>query len=192
MPLAAVTPAGWVMVSKGSTTAIVGRSRAWLIPVLTCSFSTSRTQIVVLSEPVPVVVGTATSGLSGFVGFLPPPTGALMYSSSSPGLVVIRLMALAVSMLDPPPTATKASQGPDSRAHSTASRRLSSVGSTCTRSNTSASRSNSFIWSATRCGQPVAATPASVTTSTREAPYWLRSKPISPAEPGPNFSRGAP
>ena len=31
------------------------------------------TQIVVLSEPVPVVVGTATSGLSGLTGARPPP-----------------------------------------------------------------------------------------------------------------------
>ena len=39
--------------------------------------STSSTQIVVLSEPVPVVVGTATSGLSGVAGAWPPPTGSL-------------------------------------------------------------------------------------------------------------------
>jgi hypothetical protein len=43
---------------------------------LTFSASTSSTQIVVLSEPVPVVVGTATSGLSGLTGARPPPTGA--------------------------------------------------------------------------------------------------------------------
>ena len=35
------------------------------MPVLTRSDSTSSTQIVVLSLPVPVVVGTATSGRSG-------------------------------------------------------------------------------------------------------------------------------
>ena len=34
MPAAAVTPAGWVRVSAGSTTASVGRSRAWLMPGL--------------------------------------------------------------------------------------------------------------------------------------------------------------
>jgi hypothetical protein len=65
-------------VSSGSITASVGRSRAWLMPVLTLSDRTSSTQIVVLSEPVPVVVGTATSGLSGFSGARPPPTGLLM------------------------------------------------------------------------------------------------------------------
>ena len=68
MPAAAVTMAGWVSVSVGSTTASVGRRRGWLIPVLTCSDSTSRTQMVVLSLPVPVVVGTATSGSSALTG----------------------------------------------------------------------------------------------------------------------------
>ena len=75
IPDAAVTPAGWVKVRSGSITARVGRSRAWLIPVFTFSESTSSTQIVVLSEPVPVVVGTATSGLSGLTGACPLPTG---------------------------------------------------------------------------------------------------------------------
>ena len=78
MPAAAVTPAGWLIVSAGSTTASVGRSRAWLIPVFTFWASTSSTQIVVDSAPVPVVVGTATSGLSACRGARPLPTGALM------------------------------------------------------------------------------------------------------------------
>ena len=42
-------------------TASVGRSRAWLMPVLTLSDRTSRTQIVVLSEPVPVAHMTGAS-----------------------------------------------------------------------------------------------------------------------------------
>ena len=33
--------------------------------------------MLVLSDPVPVVVGTATSGFTGFSGDRPPPTGAL-------------------------------------------------------------------------------------------------------------------
>ena len=78
MPALAVTPAGWVIVRSGSTTARVGRSRAWLMPVFTFNDSTSITQMVVLSEPVPVVVGTATSGFRTLTGALPPPTGALM------------------------------------------------------------------------------------------------------------------
>ena len=63
---------------SGSITAIVGRSRGWLIPVFTLRLSTSSTQTVVLSLPVPAVVGTATSGLSGFAGVRPLPTGTLM------------------------------------------------------------------------------------------------------------------
>jgi hypothetical protein len=45
---------------------------------LTLRASTSRTQIVVLSDPVPVVVGTATSGFNGLTGARALPTGALM------------------------------------------------------------------------------------------------------------------
>src|SRR4051794_684834 len=63
MPDAAVTSGGSVMVSSGSTTAIVGRRRQWLMPVLTRSDRMSSTHIAVDSEPVPVVVGTAMSGL---------------------------------------------------------------------------------------------------------------------------------
>ena len=37
MPPAAVTSAGWLIVRSGSTTAIVGRSPGWLMPVFTCS-----------------------------------------------------------------------------------------------------------------------------------------------------------
>ena len=78
MPAAEVTPDGWVRVSDGSTTARVGRRRGWLMPVLTCWARTSRTQMVVDSAPVPVVVGTAISGLSWFFGARARPTGALM------------------------------------------------------------------------------------------------------------------
>ena len=48
------------------------------------------------------------------------------------------------------------------------------------------------MWSAMRCGTPVAAMPRSVTSSTLRAPNWVRSKPISSAAPGPNFNCGAP
>jgi hypothetical protein len=78
IPDAAVTIAGWLTVSVGSTTASLGRSIGWLMPVFTLSDSTSSTQIVVLSLPVPVVVGIATSGSSGFDGACALPTGALM------------------------------------------------------------------------------------------------------------------
>ena len=78
IPDAAVTIVGWVTVSRGSTIASLGRRATWLIPVFTLSASTSSTQIVVLSLPVPVVVGIATSGSSGYAGGRALPTGALM------------------------------------------------------------------------------------------------------------------
>ena len=78
IPDAAVTMVGWVTVSRGSTIASFGRRATWLIPVLTFRASTSRTQMVVLSLPVPVVVGIATSGSSSWTGGRALPTGALM------------------------------------------------------------------------------------------------------------------
>ena len=78
IPAAAVTRVGWVKVSVGIDDRHRGRRAGWLMPVFTCSDSTSSTQIVVLSDPVPVVVGTATSGSSGLVGACALPTGALM------------------------------------------------------------------------------------------------------------------
>ena len=68
IPAAEVTPAGWVRVSDGSTTARVGRSRGWLMPVFTFWASTSSTQIVVDSAPVPVVVGHRDQRLERLLG----------------------------------------------------------------------------------------------------------------------------
>ena len=76
MPADAVTPGGWLSISSGSTTASAGRRPGWLIPVFTRRSSTSSTHTVVLSAPVPVVVGTATRGFSGWVGLTARPTGA--------------------------------------------------------------------------------------------------------------------
>src|SRR3954447_2369071 len=77
IPLAAVTSAGRLRVSSGSTTASAGRSRGLLMPDFTRSDRRSSTQVPVLSEPVPAVVGTATTGGSGPSGDRPPPMGAL-------------------------------------------------------------------------------------------------------------------
>ena len=77
MPDAAVTSGGRLIVSSGSTTASVGRSRQWLMPVFTFIDRMSRMHIAVDSEPVPAVVGTATSGLSGPGGVFAPPIGLL-------------------------------------------------------------------------------------------------------------------
>ena len=77
IPAEAVTSGGMVSESSGSITARVGRSRQWLMPVLTRIDSTSSTHIAVLSEPVPAVVGTAISGLSCCLGAWPAPMGLL-------------------------------------------------------------------------------------------------------------------
>jgi hypothetical protein len=104
----------------------------------------------------------------------------------------MRSTALAVSIADPPPTATNASQGPAARARSMALSMLASVGSTWALSWTWASIPNAAICSATRSGAPVAATPGSVMTRTLRAPVRDRSWPTSSEAPGPNFSWGAP
>ena len=77
MPADAVTSGGRVSDTSGSITASVGRSRQWLMPVLTLIDSTSSTHMAVLSEPVPAVVGTAIRGLSWRRGARPSPIGAL-------------------------------------------------------------------------------------------------------------------
>ena len=74
-PLAATTSAGSVCVQTGSTTAIVGRSRAEAMPVFACSESTSQMAMPVVSLPVPHVVGQAMCGGSGPGTAAPAPTG---------------------------------------------------------------------------------------------------------------------
>ena len=78
IPAEAVTSGGIVSDSSGSITASVGRSRQWLMPVLTFIDKMSSTHIAVLSEPVPAVVGTAISGLSCCLGAWALPMGLLM------------------------------------------------------------------------------------------------------------------
>ena len=101
---------------------------------------------------------------------------------------------MAVSIAEPPPTATIASKGPSVRAKAMASSNDASVGSTRTRSYVVTSRPRERIASAIRSGCPVAATPGSVTRSTRRASprhsFWT-SQPISVLAPRPNFSPGA-
>ena len=50
IPAAAVTSGGRLMVNAGSTTAIVGRSRQWLIPVFTRIAKTSMMQTLELTR----------------------------------------------------------------------------------------------------------------------------------------------
>jgi len=76
MPTAAVTPGGHDTVSSGSTIASDGR-RYWCeTPVFVPSRGKSTTATVVTSEPVPDVVGKATSGRTGPGTGFPRPIGA--------------------------------------------------------------------------------------------------------------------
>ena len=69
---------------------------------------------------------------------------------------------------------------------------LSSVGSTCTPSKISEVIPCLVRDSAMRAGMPSALIWGSVRISTRLAPNWAISKPISSTAPAPNFSGGAP
>ena len=56
-------------------TAMVGRRRQWLMPLFTRIARTSMMQTLVLSAPVPAVVGTAKRGFRAPGGTCARPTG---------------------------------------------------------------------------------------------------------------------
>ena len=70
----------------------------WSLPVTTAA--------IVASEPVPAVVGTATSGGTRQRTFKSPPSCATV----RPGRAMSAAAALAASIGEPPPTATNPSQ----------------------------------------------------------------------------------
>ena len=104
MPVAAVTLGGAVRVNSGSQITAAGRMLSSMTTYL-ITFSVSiRALTLVISLEVPAVVGMAIRGGQGFfTRFMPP------YRLMGPGLVISTPTALAVSMLLPPPTATKPS-----------------------------------------------------------------------------------
>src|SRR5204863_8570922 len=65
IPANAVTVGGQPYVSVGSTTATVGISARLEIPTLSAASGSVITDTGVTSEPVPAVVGTATTGATG-------------------------------------------------------------------------------------------------------------------------------
>ena len=71
-------PQTWRGTYEGHPEYVGQLRRQWLMPVLTRIDRMSSTHIAVLSDPVPAVVGTAISGLSGCCGARPAPIGALM------------------------------------------------------------------------------------------------------------------
>ena len=85
MPDAATTAAGSVCVTRGSTSASVGRKRGDAMPVFTSSASQSKIAMPVTSLPVPDVVGHPMCGASGPGTARASPTGALTYARSGAG-----------------------------------------------------------------------------------------------------------
>jgi hypothetical protein len=75
-PVAAVTPGGHDTVRDGSTIASDGRRCAWETPVFVPSRGKSTIATVVTSDPVPDVVGRATTGRTGPGTGRPAPVGA--------------------------------------------------------------------------------------------------------------------
>ena len=147
-------------------------------------------QTGVLSAPVPAVVGMAMSGSRGCVGARPAPIGGLRYSARSPSFVASRFIALAVSITDPPPTATQPS-GRSARAHAPASRSDSSVGSMWTSVKVIDAMPAAVSERTARSGSPVAVRPGSLTTATRRSPSAAAWWPSSSKAPRPKTSGGA-
>src|SRR5919107_2353674 len=105
----------------------------------------------------------------------------------SPPWVAMRLETFAVSMLDPPPTATKPSK-PPSTAKSAAAWKESCVGSTRERSHTSTSTPSASINSSMRPVIFAITIPGSDTSITRPTPIRFSSQPASSEAPGPYLS----
>ena len=98
MPEAAVTCAGQLSVSMGSTIATLGMRKPDETPCFTFSFSLAKMAIAVTSEPVPAVVGTAMIGRP-LRGTSSTPTMSSTDASLSTSTDVI----LATSIAEPPP-----------------------------------------------------------------------------------------
>ena len=128
MPVMAVDLGGSPRVSSGSRMAREPRQTG----ETTLSFLFWETQLMthmlVVSEPVPAVVGTNTMGSPGRR-----PLGTPKYCRMGGGLLISTLTPLAVSMEEPPPMATMTSQ-PAVRAISAACSTISSGGSGTTSS----------------------------------------------------------
>src|SRR5450756_2089968 len=105
IPVAATTGPGSVVSSEPSTSATLGYSRGERIGILYLCSESVITAALVTSEPVPQVVGMATSGGMDF-GTCPDPSMSRMLTS---GLFITAPAALAVSIADPPPTPSRQS-----------------------------------------------------------------------------------
>ena len=104
----AVTLGGMVTVSFGSTKAATGKTWELTTPVLSLVSSAVTIDTGLTSEPVPDVVGTATTGRAP-LGFLSSGSSTMVYSQTEPPLTATSAIPLAESMALPPPSPTTTS-----------------------------------------------------------------------------------
>ena len=176
MPAAAVTIAGWLSVRSGSTTAEVGRSRGWLMPVFTCCGEDV--------EDADRGALAAGPGRGGHGDQRQQRLGRRSAAADRRVDVVEQLAGVGgeqvdrLGGVDRRPAADRddrVERAGVARRRRSRRRNDSSVGSTRASSYVVTASPWSLIWSAIRPGCPVAATPASVTSSTRRAPVAARS-----------------
>ena len=187
--MAAVTPGGHDVVSSGSTTARLGWRKRWEIPVFVPRLGKSTIATVVTSEPVPDVVGSASTGRSGPGTGRPPPSGALTQSRRSPPWAPRSAQIFTVSIAEPPPTPTNPSKLPSTAA--AASRTDVSVGSPSTGWSTGSMPAVRSV-AASSAPTPESITNRSQTTKARVTPRVRRWSPASDAAPAPKTIRGTP
>ena len=170
--------------SSGSQITCTGSILGWKITFLVWVARLVMTPARPTSEPVPAVVGTATTGAmpAGSARVHQSPTS----SKSHMALVWPRMkaMTLPASSAEPPPKATTPSWPPARSAASPAAT-LASVGLGFTSEKTATSSPAARIaWSALRA-MGSGATPGSVTMSGREMPAARQASPSSAIRPAP-------
>ena len=162
------------------------------MPVFTFCSSTSSTQIVVLSLPVPVVVGTATSGCNGL-------TGARAATDRSVD-VVHQLAGVGgeqvdrLGGVDRRPAADRDEPVPWTVLAGEVDRlgeaRVGRLDVGAVEDHRLDAEAGDLVGDPLRVAGGGDAGVGD--EQTRRTPYWLRSKPISSEAPGPNLSAGVP
>lgn len=136
---------------------------------------------MVTSAAVPAVVGTATVKVAWF---LVRATPSRETTSENSGFSAMTPMALAVSMEEPPPTATMAS-APEASKAATPAWTFSTVGLGFTSEKSSQGMPAPSSTSHTLAAMPALTRPGSVHTKTLDFPRRSSSPGISATAPGP-------
>ncbi|MNF39991.1 hypothetical protein D3C85_604260 [compost metagenome] len=164
MPVAAVIFGGRPMLSCGSRMTRAGSIRGWKMMRLMCSASSVITEARPTSEPVPAVVGTATTGAMPATSTRLQLSPTSSKSHSGRFWPTIRAMALPASSAEPPPKAITPSWPPALKA-ATPSITLCPVGLPLIAENSPALRPSSRHCSRAWSISDRAARPGSVTSS---------------------------